>query len=169
MKLTALTWLLRFGGLLLCSATFAVFMPRESMIATNAALGLDPLPALPLTFYLARSTSILYALHGVVLLLASSDLVRYRPLISLLGSSNLVFGTIMLGIDITSNMPWWWTMAEGPLIIAAGVALIVLVRRVPVSDFTVRPQRADGPAGTRLTSAATRAGVPAPSPSEETS
>jgi hypothetical protein len=145
------------------------------MVTTNAALGLEPLTESPLTFYLARSTSILYALHGVVLLLASTDLVRYRPLVAALGASNLVFGSIMLGIDVTSGMPWWWTVVEGPTIILAGAALIVLLRHVPVAatgrrqatgaDRDVIADRVR--AGT--TSAATPAGTPAPSPSRETS
>ena len=108
-----------------------MFLPREVIVSTNAWLGLAPLPDVPLTFYLARSTSILYALHGVVLLQASTDVVRYRPLIVLIGVSNVAFGAVLLGIGATSGMPWWWTMVEGPFVMAAGVAILVLLRHVP--------------------------------------
>jgi hypothetical protein len=126
----ALTLMLRAGGLLLCSAAFAVVMPREAMVATNAWLGLAPLPEVPLTFYLARSTSALYALHGAVLLLASRDPVHYRALIRLLGATTMVFGVVLFGIDWTAGLPAWWTWAEGPGVLAIGGVLLALERRL---------------------------------------
>jgi len=147
MATTILTWLLRLAGVMLSLALVAVFLPRGMVVSTNAWLALAPLPNLPLTFYLARSTSLLYAAHGAILLLASTDLVRYRPLIALLGASNLVIGSALLGIDVTSGMPWWWTLAEGPSVIASGVAILVLIRHIAVSDTTTHSRRhLDGPA-----------------------
>jgi hypothetical protein len=101
------------------------------MVRSNAWLGLAPLAETPLTFYLARSTSALYALHGAILLLAASDPPRYRSLILLLGASNLVFGAVLLGIDLEAGMPAWWTAAEGPGVVLIGAALVLLARRLP--------------------------------------
>ena len=123
--------LLRIGGLLLCSALFAVFLPRDVMVATNAWLGLAPLPDVPLVDYLARSTSALYALHGAVLLLASTDPVRYRALIVLLGATTLAFGLALIGIDWNAGMPRWWTWAEGPAVAIIGAVLLALGARLP--------------------------------------
>ena len=133
MALTLLTLLLRLGGTLLGLAAFAVAMPRETMATTNAWLGLGPLPDAPITYYLARSTSAHYALRGALLWLASTDLVRYRSLIVLLGLTNIVFGVVMLVVDATAGMPWWWTAFEGPGIVAIGIVVLLLARSVPSS------------------------------------
>lgn len=131
MALTLLTLVLRFSGVLLCLATFTIFLPRDTMIAVNAWLGLAPLPDVPLTYYLARSGSAHYALRGVLYLLASTDLVRYRSLIRLLGWSNIAFGALMIGIDLTAGMPQWWTVLEGPPIVLTGAIVLGLARRIP--------------------------------------
>src|SRR5512134_3443624 len=123
---TLLKVILRCGGVLLSSAAVAVFLPRDAMIAANAWLGLDPLPDAPLTFYLARSASALYAVHGSVLFLASTDPLRYRPLILLLGGTNLLLGAALVGIDWSAGMPRWWTLAEGPTVIVIGLVLLAL-------------------------------------------
>jgi hypothetical protein len=126
-----LTILLRFGGVLLSSAAFFIFMPHEMMASANARLGLAPLPDQPLTEYLTRSLSARYALHGAILLLASTDVVRYRPLIILLGIGNILFGALMLAIDAAAGMPRWWTLSEGPLILLVGCLTTVLALRLP--------------------------------------
>jgi hypothetical protein len=129
-SVTLLKAILRTGGVLLSSAAVAVCLPRETMVATNAWLGLDPLAETPLTFYLARSASALYAVHGAILLLASTDPVRYRTLVLLLGALNIAFGAALLGIDRTAGMPDWWTAAEGPGVFVIGVVLVVLATRL---------------------------------------
>lgn len=131
MALTLLTLVLRLSGALLCLATFTIFLPRDAMAATNAWLGLAPLPDVPLTYYLARSGSAHYALRGVLYLLASTDLVRYRGLIRLLGWSNIAFGAVMIGVDVTAGMPRWWTLIEGPPIMLVGAIVLGLARRIP--------------------------------------
>ena len=123
---TLLKVILRFGGALLCSAAVAVVLPREAMVAANAWLGLAPFPDAPLTFYLARVTSALYAVHGCVLFLASTDPVRHRPLILLLGGTNVLLGVALLGIGLSAGMPGWWTLAEGPTVIVIGLVLLGL-------------------------------------------
>lgn len=123
--------MLRIGGTVLCLAAGAVLLPRTVMISTNAWLGLDPLPDLPILYYLARSTSALYALRGVIYFLAASDPVRYRPLIVLIGVTNIIFGVTMIGIATTAEMPAWWTAAEGPFVVVTGVVILTLVRGVP--------------------------------------
>jgi hypothetical protein len=123
--------MLRFGGTVLCSATFAVLLPREVMARTNAWLGLGPLPDTAIVYYLARSTSALYALRGVIYFLAASDPVRYRPLIVLLGVTNIVYGVTLGGIGATAGMPAWWTWSESPFVFTTGIVLLALVRHVP--------------------------------------
>jgi hypothetical protein len=123
--------MLRIGGTVLSLAAAALFLPRESMIAINASLGLAPLPDVPIVYYLARSTSALYALRGVIYFLAASDPVRYRPLVVLIGVTNLLYGVALGGIGATAGMPLWWTGVESPFVIVTGLVLLILVRRVP--------------------------------------
>jgi hypothetical protein len=123
--------MLRFGGTVLCSAAAAVLLPREVMASTNDWLGLAPLPDAPIVYYLARSTSALYALRGVIYFLAASDPVRYRSLIVLLAVTNVIYGVTLAFIGSTAGMPLWWTGVESPFVIITGLVLLVLVRSLP--------------------------------------
>jgi hypothetical protein len=131
LPVVVLTTLLRVGGSVLCLAAGAMLLPREAMVAANLWLGLEPLAETPLVFYLARSTSALYALRGLSYFIAASDPVRYRPLIVFIGASNVAFGLALGAIGVTAGMPPWWTALESPFVIGAGVGILVLVRWVP--------------------------------------
>jgi hypothetical protein len=126
-----LTTVLRIGGSVLCLAAGAMLLPRETMVATNAWLGLEPLVETPLVLYLARSTSALYALRGLSNFIAASDPVRYRPFIVFIGATNVAFGLALAVIGVTAGMPPWWTAVESPFVIATGILILVLVRWVP--------------------------------------
>lgn len=125
-----LTVLLRLGGVLTGAAIFAVFLPTETMAAIHRRIGLGELPAAPITEYLTRSLSAMYALHGVVLLALSTDVRRYRVPVIWMGWGTAVLGVLLLGIDLRAPLPLWWTLAEGPWVIAAGLLLVGLGRRV---------------------------------------
>jgi hypothetical protein len=116
------------GGVMLLAAPCAL-MPRDWMAAVNQWSGLPPLPAGPLVDYLARSASALYAVHGGVFLLASRDPRRLSDLVAYLGASDVLFGVALLGVDVALGMPPLWTLAEGPVIVAAGLAILYLRRR----------------------------------------
>lgn len=122
---------LRIGGSVLCLAAGAMLLPRETMVATNLWLGLDPLVDTPLVLYLARSTSALYALRGLSYFVAASDPVRYRPFVVFIGATNVAFGLALGVIGATAGMPLWWTALESPFVIGTGVLILVLVRWVP--------------------------------------
>ena len=96
------------------------------MESIHRQLGMGALPAPPLTDYLARSTSFLYAIHGALLLLISTDVRRYRPLVLLFGWSDVLFGATMLWFDLRLGMPLWWSLAEGPGLVAIGVVVVWL-------------------------------------------
>jgi hypothetical protein len=126
-----LTTLLRVGGSVLSLAAVAMLLPRETMVATNLRLGLEPLVETPLVLYLARTTSALYALRGLSYFVAASDPVRYRPFIVFIGATNVAFGVALGAIGVTAGMPAWWTALESPFVIGTGILLLVLVRWVP--------------------------------------
>lgn len=122
--------LLRLGALLTGSAVFAVFLPAETMAAVHERLGLGAFPDTALTSYLARSLSAMYAFHGALLFILSTDVRRYRKAIVFLGWTTAALGAALLGIDLQAPMPLWWTLAEGPWVIVIGVVLATLARRL---------------------------------------
>ncbi len=129
-----LVLLLRLAGAVTLCAALALPLPTEWMSRIHEALGLGPFPAAPLTEYLTRSISALYAAQGVLSLVVSRDVRRLRPVVVYLGWFHVGFGAVMTVIDRVAGMPWWWTLAEGPGVFGAGVVVLVLVRWVPRWD-----------------------------------
>jgi hypothetical protein len=125
-----LVFLLRFGGGIMLLAWLTIFLPTEWMSATNRWVGLGEFPDGALTQYLTRSLSLLYAMHGGVLIVASIDVRRFAPLIVYLGSVSIAAGAVLLGIDLHAGMPGSWTWTEGPSIILVGAILLLLLRQV---------------------------------------
>ena len=116
----ALKFLLRYIGTMSLLALVAVFMPYQWMDATHRALGMGPLPAEPVVGYLARSLSLFYALLGGLLWVLSFDPRRYRVILRYLAGAFIFFGVVILGVDFVEGMPWFWKLAEGPVVIAFG-------------------------------------------------
>lgn len=125
-----LVFVLRFGGGVLLLAFGAMFLPTAWMSWSHERMGLGPLPQSPVFEYLARSISGLYACRGLVYWRLAADLRRYAPLTTLFGWLDIALGIALLGIDLEAGMPWWWTAGEGPGLVAVGVILVWLGRRV---------------------------------------
>ena len=123
--------LLKFAGGVMLLAFAAIFMPTSWMAANHRWLGLGEFPASPLVDYLTRSVSALYGIHGGLYLVAARDVRRHVAVLRYLASMNVVFGVLMLGIDAHAGMPWYWSLFEGPPVLAFGVLLLVLLRSVP--------------------------------------
>jgi len=134
--------LLAMIGCGLMVAAAAVFLPVQTMAQMHSWLGLGEFPDAPITRYLARSTSLLYAVHGVLMLYASFDIKRYWPMIVVFGWLHVVIGLTMLGIDLSSSMPLYWTAGEGIPIALAG-ALIIYLWKKAAADPTPSKTRAD--------------------------
>jgi hypothetical protein len=120
--------LLRLIGAVDCLAIVAVLMPRPLIESISLRLGFAPFPSGPLAEYLARSTSLLYALHGALLLFVAGEVVRYWGLIRWLGWLAAVHGALMLVIDLQLGMPGWWCLVEGPTFAASGLLLLALTK-----------------------------------------
>jgi hypothetical protein len=118
-------WLLRLFGAVDCLALIAVLMPRASMHAIAVTSGLEGLPAGPLPEYLARSASLMYALHGATVLFISRDVHRYWPLIRFLASIAVAHGLIVFAIDYRIGMPLWWRFVEGPAFAMTGLSVLL--------------------------------------------
>jgi hypothetical protein len=124
-----LVFVLRFGASVMALALLAVILPTEWMRASNAWLGLGPFEATPLFQYLTRSLALLYAVHGGLLWLASTDVVRLRPLVQYMGASAIFFGVVVLGIDLWAGMPWYWAAGEAGGVTANGIVVLYLDRK----------------------------------------
>ncbi|MEM7454650.1 MAG: hypothetical protein AAF456_09900 [Planctomycetota bacterium] len=125
-------WLKRLlflaGGMLLL-AVVPIFFPVSLMAQIHGLVGLGEFPEDPIVLYLARSTSLLYAVHGSVMLTVALNLNRYQGMVPLLGWLHIVIGIAMLGIDLTAPMPWYWTAFEGGPIALGGVLILWLNTR----------------------------------------
>jgi hypothetical protein len=110
-------------------ALIAVLLPHEWMARLHALAGLGELPRLPLVGYLSRSSSLLYALHGAMIVFLSFDIARYGRLITFLALAALVHGALMLAIDVAESMPLWWIVVEGPGFAATGAIVLLLQGR----------------------------------------
>jgi hypothetical protein len=133
-----LVFLLRCGAVLTGSAFLAVFLPVDSMASTHRWLGLGEFPRTPIVDYLARSVAALYGCHGVLLFVISTDVVRYRPLVWYVAAMNIIFGFMLLGIDLHAGLPAYWTAFEGPPVVVIGMLVAYFNwRLVPAADVSV--------------------------------
>ena len=124
-----LRWLLLVIGCGLLVATFAIFLPVKTMATVHQWLGLGEFPEVPIALYLARSTSLLYAVHGSLMVYVSFDMKRYWPLVKLFGWLHVAIGLAMFGIDISSSMPTYWIAVEGIPIAIAGYVIVWLWKK----------------------------------------
>ncbi len=120
-RLNILTWILRLHGVFLLAALVPVFFPHALMDNIHKAILLESLPQLPITGYLTRSLSLVYALHGSICLLLALNVRQYLPLIRSIAILHLIFGLVLTGIDFVSEMPMSWVLCEGPPIVAFAI------------------------------------------------
>lgn len=106
-----------------------VLLPGSQMSAIHRWLGLGEFPDTPISFYLARSTSMLYGIHGTLMFLAGLRMARHHDLVPVFGWLHVAIGLAMLGVDLTAGMPWWWTAFEGVPIAMAGLLIVWLYRK----------------------------------------
>lgn len=125
-----LTWLLRLSAAVLLLAVPTALLPTESMSTIHAALGLGTMPRAPLVDYLTRSASLLYGMHGGILLVLSFDVRRYAPVIRVVGYLTIAFGVSMFAVDLYAGLPWYWTAFEGLPTAVVGVLMAALARRL---------------------------------------
>ncbi len=123
-----LVLLLRVGAVLTGSAIFAVFLPEATMASIYARLGIGEFPSSPLTNYLTRSLSAMYAFHGGLLFVLSTDVRRFRKALIFVGWATAALGVALTAIDLQAPMPTWWVLAEGPCVVGIGLVVARLAR-----------------------------------------
>ena len=119
---------LRVVGIADLLAIVAVFLPNECLSWAHETVGLGAWPQGRIVGYLARSTSLLYGIHGALLLVLANDVTHYRSLIRWYGKVISVAGLLLIGVDIAESMPLWWTVFEGAAVVGIGVVILTLCR-----------------------------------------
>ena len=120
--------LLRLIGTTSALATFAVILPYDWMNRIHAWAGMGDLPSDPIVGYLARSLSAFYAFYGALLWYLSFYPVTHRAILRFVGFATTAFGVILLVVDWTEGMPFYWALFEGPIAIVYGFLLLYLTR-----------------------------------------
>jgi hypothetical protein len=119
-------WLLRLSGAIEILAFFAVIMPRSWMEISHAWLGMGEMPNGPVLMFMIRQASYTYGMHGVSLWVLASDVTRFRKLVILNGIAYLLAAPVFFWIDLTSGMPWFWTVGDSLSCGFFGAALLLL-------------------------------------------
>lgn len=102
------------------------------MEVSHAWLGMGEMPSGPLVMFMIRQSSYTYGMHGVSLWVLASNVVRFRTLVMLNGIAYLLAAPVFFLIDLSSGMPWYWTVSDCLGCGFLGAALLLLNRRVPV-------------------------------------
>lgn len=121
--------LMRVTGTAGLLALTAVVAPHAWMNAVHESIGLGNLPDLPIVSYLTRSLSLFFSLLGGLTLYIASDIRQHRKMVAVWAVVFATLGVVRVGIDLVSGMPPWWTLLEGPPVIALAVIVLVLLRR----------------------------------------
>jgi len=115
-------------------ALIPVCMPFAWMDAIHRALGLGPLPDVPITRYLTRSLSAFYAMQGALLLYLSFDLKRNLHVIRLFALLGVLFGFALLIIDLAADLPLLWIIGEGPFVMVFCMVILLLIQRIRINS-----------------------------------
>jgi len=122
--------ILRLVGSVMMLALFAVFMRVAWMALIHEWIGLGNFPEGPVIEYLARSVAAFYAVMGGQFWLVSFDVRRHAAVITYLAVIFVIFGVLVLVIDVWLELPMWWSLSEGPLTILVGAVLLVLQKNI---------------------------------------
>jgi hypothetical protein len=122
-------WLARIlmlAGAFLMVATFAIFLPVHTMARFHEFLGLGDFPDRPITAYLARSTSLLYAVHGLLMFYTGLTIEMHWRYVPLFGWLHIAIGSCTLMTDLLAPMPTYWTVIEGGPVAALGILILIM-------------------------------------------
>jgi len=114
-------------------ALLCAFMPYSWMNAIHGWLGMGELCQEPIVGYLARSISAMYAMFAGMFWVLTYDIRRHRLPLCYLGAASILFGLLLLGIDLYEEMPLWWSLGEGPGTVVLGIVILLF-------SYRIRPQ-----------------------------
>ncbi len=115
------------GCCLLCALVF-VFCPFHWMQTVHAALDLGEFEYTPITSYLTRTLSAMYAIVGTLCVVCARDVARHLPIVRCLGIIAILGGVGVTVLDAILDLPMLWTLLEGPMTVLLGVVILGLAR-----------------------------------------
>ena len=95
----------------------------------HGQMGLGELPRGAIVEYLTRSLSLVYASMGPLCGFLARDVVRHREVIAFQAVVKAAFGLGLCGLDLALDMPLFWTVCEGPLIVLLSILVYRLARQ----------------------------------------
>jgi hypothetical protein len=108
-------WLRRWlylVGFIQLSAIVSVFMPKSWMDACSSAMGVTALEDTPIAGYLARLSSAMYVVHGMLLVCLAGLLPEQLRMVHVFSRTTFGLAFMMLWIDVIEGMPTHWTWFE---------------------------------------------------------
>jgi len=124
--------LLRLTAIIEGLAFFAALVPMAWLQQAHVAIGMGEMPDITVIEFMIRQSSLFYGAHGVLLWWVAKDVVRYRPLVRLLGGTYLFFGVTFMLVDFVAGAPLWWTLCDPVACGLLGLVLLWLDRKLPV-------------------------------------
>jgi hypothetical protein len=118
-----LTLVLKTVGTVTVTAFAASVMPQDWIVSIAEALGFEPFPNAPLTFYLARNLSLMYGFIGLLVLWIAFNLGQYRSLVKPFAYATILFGLSQAIVDTQAAMPLWWTAFESVSTVLGGIMI----------------------------------------------
>lgn len=108
-------------------AAVAIVAPFDWINTTHQWLLGSDMPEDPIAAYLARALSLFYVMNGAMVLFATFDVERYRPLIRLWAWLMIAAGIALFFVDSAAGLPavWTWTESLFPLIFGALVVWLL--------------------------------------------
>jgi hypothetical protein len=122
--------LLRVGACIEMLAFPWAVAPRAWMEASHEWLGMGTMPSGAVVDFTIRQSAFFYGMHGVLLWWLAGDVVRFQPIVRLIGWTYLIFGPVFFLIDWTTGTPLWWTWCDPLATGAFGALILVFDRRI---------------------------------------
>jgi hypothetical protein len=136
--------LLRWGAFVELLALPWAVLPRSWMEHSHEWLGMGPMPSGAVVDFTIRQSALFYGMHGVLMWRVSLDVLRFQPLVRLLGWTWLFFGPAFLVINLWAGTPTWWAICD-PLA-TGGFGVWLLVNDSRISRQTAQSVPAPPPA-----------------------
>ncbi|GEP44515.1 hypothetical protein [Brevifollis gellanilyticus] len=121
--------ILRISALAALLALPAVILPRLAAEKVSWIMGFGQPPMTPLMLYMMAGGGAVYVGQAVLLWTMSTDVVRYQPLVRLVGRIYLVCAPVFLWIDTQAGLPKWWMGMDCLGCLFFGAALLWACRR----------------------------------------
>jgi hypothetical protein len=131
---------LQLSGISMALAAVALFMPASWMAWTHQRMGMGEFPAAPIAEYLARLTSALYAVLGVLLLLLARDIRQYSRIIAYMAFAIPAISVSVALMCRHLDMPLSWIVSD---LISCGlfcIVTLVLLRQIKKHQTHGDPQ-----------------------------